>query len=103
MFKLFKRIKREHTINIVAEFNNDSSSLNEIAQLTNYISDISNSVQIVSDLQAHPSGYRISFKLTFFTSYKNKRTSNRYTHYVSRMYNWLSDNKCIQRYYYNYN
>ena len=61
--RLFIRIKKKHIINLIAEFNNNDKSLCQIARLTDYICNISDSVQIISDLQAHPAGYRISFKL----------------------------------------
>lgn len=103
LFRFFKKAKREHTINVIAEFNNSDSSLCEIANLTYYMSKIDNNVQVISDMQAHPNGYRISFKLTFETRINSKRKGNKYTHYVAKMTDWLSDDKCIQRYYYNYN
>lgn len=102
--KLFrKRVKIEHNINIIAEFNNNRRALHEIAKLTNYISNIGDSVQVLSDLQTHPKGYRISFILSFTARIGNKRKGNRYTHYVAKVMDWLEDDSCIQRYYYNYN
>lgn len=101
--KLFKRVKIEHNINIIAEFNKSNDSLYEIAMLTDYICDIGDSVQVIHDLQAHPKGYRITFKLTFETPLKDKKKGNKYTHYVARLTNWVSNNDCVQRYQYNYN
>lgn len=101
--RLFIRVKKKHIINLIAEFNNNDKSLYQIARLTDYICNISDSVQIISDLQVHPAGYRISFKLEFETSLKDKRKGNKYTHYVANMSSWLSDDRCIQRFYYNYN
>lgn len=101
--RLFKRTKVKHNINIIAEFNKNENSLYEIAELIDYICNINNSVQVIHELQAHPKGYRITFNLTFETRIKDRRKGNRYTHYVARIYNWISDNDCIQRYQYNYN
>lgn len=103
MFSFKRKIKIKHNINIIAEFNNNEKSLYEIADLTDYICNIGDSVQVTHDLQAHPKGYRITFNLSFETKARDKKKGNRYTRYVARISSWVSDNNCIQRYQFNYN
>lgn len=101
MFKRKNRIK--HNINIIAEFNKNDNSLYEASELINYICNISNNVQVIHELQAYPKGYRVTFKLTFESRIRDKKKGNKYTHYVARIYSWVSNNNCIQRYHFNYN
>lgn len=94
--QLLKRLKEEHTVTIIAEFRNEDKALTEIAKLSDYISSISeNSATILTDLQSHPAGYRITYTIKYFN--KNLKIFK-----LAKLSEWLSkDTNCISRYHYN--
>lgn len=104
MSRLFIRnYKIEHTINIIAEFTKESHSLSIIAKLSDYISSIYNQASVTTDLQSHPTGYRIAYSIKFYVPYFSKIKNNKYNHYVAKLSNWLDEDcTCLQRYVYNY-
>lgn len=102
---LFRRDKQEHRITLIIEFDNVTNyTENCIASVSKYISGIVKPQDmILTDLQAFPKGYRLTYVITFITNNKNKK----YVKELSNLSDWLSSNdsyggKCVSRYHYNY-
>lgn len=97
--QLFKHNKEEHTITLIAEFTKNEKSLKAIAELSDYVSQISNSAIILTDLQSHPAGYRITYTIKYNKGIFN--TPN-YTKYFACLSYWICDgDACLSRYHYN--
>ena len=99
--QLFKRNKKEeHTITLIAEFSKHENALKSIAELSDYVSQVSDSAVILTDLQSHPAGYRITYTIKY-----NKKLFNsiNYTKYFACLSYWLCDSDaCLSRYHYNF-
>lgn len=99
--KLIK--KQSHNTSIIAEFILSKHSLDVIAKLSQYVKNISKSYKmvVITDLQRHPKGYRITYNISSFT------TKNRYNYFVTELADissWVCDSSdCLIRYQYNYN
>lgn len=109
--RLFKRHVEEHKITVIAEFINDKKSLIIIGRLSDYISKISDTAMIITDLQSYPAGYRITYTILYqqcfyFLRKRRNRQQNKYTIYLSKLSNWIyNDNDSlsyISRYHYNH-
>lgn len=98
------RYKEKHTITLVAEFIKDKQSLSTIARLSEYISNISSTADILTDLQSFSAGYRITFVIKYQRKWYQKK--NHYTTYLSNLSDWLYNDKdtyvCLSKYHYNH-
>lgn len=93
---------QHHTINLVAEFNIKANSENMIADLSRYINKIVRDCDMVyTDFQSHPKGYRITYKIEYKVSFFKRKN---YTKELSKLSDWMGDNKsyngCLYRYQY---
>ena len=103
--RFFSKLKNrnEHTITLIAEFIKDSKSLIAISFLSDYVYYISEGCSVLTDLQSHPAGYRITYTLKFkqgIISDKRKYYSRK----LSCVSDWLENseyNFCLYRYHYN--
>lgn len=94
--------KKEHTITLMAEFIKDNQSIKDIAKLSDYISNVSNTATILTDFQSFPAGYRIVYIITYIGK---RKTRNHYTKYLAKMSDWLCNDKnivTISKYHYNH-
>lgn len=93
----------EHTITLIAEFTKNVQSIYLIAKLSDYVSKISQSAEILTDFQSHQLGYRITYTIKYQQKLFNKK--NHYTRYLTKISDWLSGEKdsdiCLHRYHYN--
>lgn len=104
-FQMLKQKSEEHNIVVIAEFNNTDDSLNKIAELSDYISEVT-ADSILTDLQKHPAGYRITYTIKYIAKTKLavKYKVKYYSQYLSRLSSWLyKDSSCISKYYYSIN
>lgn len=96
--------KQQREISVVAEFNNTDQliTLETISMLSDYISDACRKAKILTDLQAHPAGYRITFRI-FYKSYFEY--SKNYSRRLARVSSWLTktEKSTLHQYYYNIN
>lgn len=100
-----KHLKKElRSISVVAEFDNSNNqvSLETISILSDYISDICKKATVTTDLQTHPAGYRITFKILYKDSLFRQKN---YTRQLARVSKWINktNKSTIHQYYYNVN
>lgn len=99
--QLFSKNNKEENaiITLIVEFTKEKKSLNVIARLSDYISTtFLNSAQVLTDLQSHPAGYRITYKISHDKRHKKSYHVNK----LAKLSDWLNeDSDCISRYHYN--
>lgn len=102
MLKLFR--KTEHKITIIAEFKTGVESEKAISNLSSYISFMVKPKDIIiTQLLSIPSGYRITYNITYYTNVFIRR---QYLKELSNLSDWLCrDKDCngtLYKYHYNY-
>lgn len=98
--KLFK--KELKSISVVAEFDNTNQqvTLETISVLSDYIANICKKAAVTTDLQTHPAGYRITFKIL----YKNGLFKEQnYSRKLARVSQWINKTNKSTLYKYQYN
>lgn len=96
--------KQQKSISVIAEFDNtdQKTTLETIALLSEYITFACKKATITTDIQAHPTGYRVTYKILYKSYFEYNKN---YSRQLARVSKWLTktEKSTLHQYYYNIN